>query len=522
MRLNKDILRLRYEMGKTEREIRDMLGIKSKTTVHTCIQRAENAGLSWPLPAGMTEDMLELRLFPYKPGTVSGKIPIDFAHVHAELQRKDTTKSYLWEQYAETHSGNHYGFTQFCELYNKWANSLNYSMKQTYKAGEKVFVDFGDGLSILDPATGEYIKTHIFVSVLGASKYTYTEAVLSQDLPTWIRVNRNMFEFYGGVPEVIVPDNLKSAVEKACRYEPLINRTYQECARHYGAHVAPTRPYEPRDKAHVENGVKLMKRWVLIRLRDKIFYSLAELNAAIREVLEKFNDKIMKKIGKSRKELFLTLDKPNMMPLPAIPFEFAEWKKVKPGPDYHVSFEKHLYSVPYTQKGQMLEIRATDTLVEIYKNGERMCSHKKSHKEYGVTTVTAHMPESHMHVAGVTAESLMTHAEKIGPFVLDLIKLRLNAGKFPEYAFRSCLGILRLAKKYSNERLNKACKRAIHYKATKYHNISTILQNNLEGQEEYEKTFVSRPPFTHSNIRGKQEYEQYIFDNNQTQIVEEA
>jgi transposase len=507
---------LKYESGKTEREIRNLLGLKSKTTVHQCIERAKAAGISWPLPSGMTEEILEATLFPVQPAKPSDKAPIDFAYMHEEMQRKDTTKTFLWERYAEANPDSHYGLTQFCELTNKWSGKLNYSMKQTYKAGEKVFVDFGDGLTVIDKETGECKATHVFVGVLGASKYTYAEAVFSQDLSSWIRVNRNMFEFFGCVPEIIVPDNLKSAVDKACRYEPLINRTFNEFARHYKAHVAPTRPYEPRDKADVENGVKLMKRWVLRRLRDDKFYSLAELNAAILELLKKFNAKIMKKVGKSRMELFLTLDKPAMKPLPESPFEYAEWKIVRPGPDYHVSFEKHMYSVPCTLKGQELEIRATDTLIEIYKRGEHICSHRRSRKEHTHTTITEHMPESHRAVAGVTAESLLNQAKRIGPNTVALIQAKLALGKHPEYAFRSCLGILRLTKKYSNERLDKACRRGLHYRSMSYANISNILQNKLEGQE-YEKPHVSRPPFTHENIRGKQEYERCLFENQTTE-----
>lgn len=518
MSTNKEILELKHESGKTEREIMGILGLKSKTTVHRCIERAANAGISWPLPVGMTEDMLEAQLFPTEPAKPSVKAPIDFAYIHKEMQRKDTTKMFLWEQYAEVNPDSHYKFTQFCELTNKWAGKLNYSMKQTYKAGEKVFVDFGEGLSVIDIETGEYKPTHVFVGVLGASKYTYAEAVFSQDLPTWIRVNRHMFEFFGCVPEMIVPDNLKAAVEKACWYEPKINRTYKEFARYYKAHVAPARPYEPRDKADAENGVKLMKRWVLIRLRDDKFYSLAELNAAILKVLEKFNAKIMKRAGKSRTELFLTLDKPNMKQLPEIPFEYAEWKIVRPGPDYHVSFEKHMYSVPCELKGQVLEIRATDTLIEIYKHKVHICSHRRSRKEHAHTTITEHMPESHRAVAGVTAESLLNQAKRIGPNAVALVEAKLRLGKYPEYAFRSCLGILRLAKKYSNERLDKACKRALYYRAMSYGNISNILQNKLEEQE-YEKPYVSRTPFNHENIRGKQEYERCLFEN---QTMEEV
>jgi transposase len=516
MRTNKDILQLKYESGKTEREIRTLLGLKSKTTVHQCIERAKAAGISWPLPADMTEEMLEANLFPAQPAKPSDKAPIDFAYMHKEMQRKDTTKIFLWERYAEANPDSHYGLTQFCELTNKWSGNLNYSMKQIYKAGEKVFVDFGEGLTVIDKETGECKPTHVFVGVLGASKYTYVEAVFSQDLPSWIRVNRHMFEFFGCVPEMIVPDNLKSAVDKACRYEPLINRTYKEFARYYKSYVAPAMPYEPRDKADAENGVKLMKRWILIRLRDDKYHSLAELNAAILGVLEKFNAKIMKKVGKSRTELFLTLDKPAMKPLPEIPFEYAEFKIVRPGPDYHVSFEKHMYSVPCELKGQILEIRATDTLVEIYKRDKHICSHRRSRKEHAHTTITEHMPESHRAVAGVTAESLLNQAKRIGPNVVALIQAKLALGKHPEYAFRSSLGILRLTKKYSNERLDKACKRGLHYQSMSYANISNILQNKLEDQE-YEKPHVSRPPFTHENIRGKQEYERCLFENQTTE-----
>lgn len=512
MKKNMEILRLRYELGKSEREIRTILSLKSKTTVHRCLQRAESAGISWPLPEGTTEDSLEQMLFPVQPAVNSDKASLDFPYIYERLQHKDATKMYVWEMYSEANPENHYKYTQFCELYNRWAGRLNYSMRQTYKAGEKVFVDFGGEMSVFNKDTGEFQKTHIFVAVLGASKYTYVEAVFSQDLPSWIKVNRHMLEYFGCVPEIIVPDNLKAAVEKACKYEPVVNRTYLEFASHYSAYVAPTRPYEPKDKALAENGVKLVKRWILIRLRDRVFFSLEELNTAIRELLEKFNAKLMKKIGKSRKELFESLDKPAMNPLPEIPFEYAEWKIVKPGPDYHVSFEKHLYSVPCILKGRQLEIRATDTLIELYLKGRHVCSHKRSRKEHGCTTLIEHMPENHKAVAGVTPESLIRQAERIGEHAVKLVKLKLEAGRFPENAYRSCLGILRLERKSGRERLNKACKRAIYFGSMSYQNVSNILQYNLEDQE-YEKIPVSRPPLNHENIRGKEEYRERLRDN---------
>lgn len=519
MKTNKEILKLRFEHGKSEREIRDILGLKSKSTVHRCIKRAEAAGIGCPLPDGTTEDMLETKLFPVQPAAASDKAPIDFAYIHEQLQRKDTTKTFLWEKYVEGNPKNHYKYTQFIVLYNRWAGSLNYCMRQTYNAGEKVFVDFGEGLRVLNKETGEYLKTHVFVGVLGASKYTYVEAVYSQDLPSWIAVNRHMLEFFGCVPGTIVPDNLKAAVEKASLYEPVINRTYEEFARYYKTYIAPARPYEPRDKADAENGVKLMKRWILVRLRDEIFYSLAELNAAMREVLVKFNDKVMKKIGKSRKELFLSLDKPSMMPLPEMPFEYAEWKVVKPGPDYHVEFNKRFYSVPYTYKGQKLDLRATDTLIEMYSKGEHVCSHKRNRSNQNrFTTIFEHMPDSHKAVAGITSESLMSWAKRIGEHALLLVKTKLNSVRIPQYAYRSCQGILRLAEKYKYERVNKACKRALYFHSTTYATVAGILRCNLEDQE-YETTCVSRPPLLHANIRGKQEYETCLAKTQSTEVV---
>ncbi len=520
MRKSKEILRLKYELGKTEREIRDICGLKSKTTVHRCLERAGKAGITWPLPEGMTEDVLEAQLFPaIQPCKEFKKIAIDCAHVHEQMQMDNVTKKLIWEEYVESNPNNHYGYTQFCQYYNRWTNNLNFSMKQVYKAGEKVFVDFGSGLSVIDKETGEIMKTHVFVAVLGASKYSYAEAVFNQDLPSWILVNRHMLEFFGCVPQVIIPDNLKAAVDKADWYEPFINRSYEEFAGHYGTNIFPTRPRQPRDKALVENGVRLVKRWILARLRNRMFFSLAELNAAIRELLEKFNDNIMKKVGKSRRELFLTLDKPNMNPLPEHPFEYAEWKKARVGCDYHISFGKHMYSVPHYLKGSEIDIRATSSIVEVYLKGNRICSHKRSHKEHDFTTVKEHMPERHQAVAGITPQSLLDWAEKTGPNVLRMVQTKLDSKMFYEQSYRSCLGILNLARKYGNERLDKACKRALHFGTMSYPKVSSILEQKLEDQE-YEKLYITRPHLNHENIRGGQEFADRLLEKQKTEEIQ--
>ena len=515
MRQIKEVLRLRYELGKNQREIKHLCGI-GKTTVQEYLSRAQTAGLTWPLSDGTTDAHLEKLLFPEKHKQTSGKAPIPFQHIAEELRRPNVTMWLLWEEYKLENPDNGYQFSFFNELVSKYIGSTNYSMRQEHKAGEKVFVDFGDVAEpkILDKTTGEFLKVQFFVAVWGASQYAYAEASLSQNVSSWIKLNTNAFKYFGCVPKVIVPDNLKAAVTKACKYEPLINTTFEEFGSHYGLFIVPARPAKPKDKPRAENGVKLVKRWILARLRNKLFNDVAELNAAIRELLEYYNTRVMKKYGKSRKELFESLDKPVALPLPDADYEYAEWKKAKVGINYHISFEKHDYSVPYTLIHKEVDIKATAGVIEVYFNGERACSHARSRKVNGYTTVKEHMPPSHQRYIEWTPERIIEWAAKYGPAVKELVEKIIASTMFPEQAYKRCLGIIRLANRYPYERLNAACSRALKYKSFSYRTVVDILKNNADLLPEPEDNKASRPPIIHANIRGKQYFDDCLFHNN--------
>ena len=505
MRKVREVLRLRHEFGYSPRKIGRICSV-GRTTAQEYLLRASARGLSWPLPEGMTDEDLENMLYPKKHIKESEKGEIPLEHVYLELKRKNVTLALLWEEYMQANLGG-YRYSRFCEIYRKYSKTLNYSMRQEHKAGEKVFVDFGENLKIVDPVTGEFIKTKLFVGVWGASNYTYACATADEKSHSWIRAHTDMLAYFGCVPKAFVPDNLKSAVTKPCRYEPELNPVYAEFAEHYDASVLPARIKKPKDKSKAETGVKLIKRWILARLRNRVFYSLAELNRAIAIELERFNEKKMKRFNKSRKELFETLDKPAALMLPETQFEFYEWKKAKVNINYHIAFEKHDYSIPYTLVGKEIEIQAKDKVIEIYYKGKRVCSHKRSAKEHGCTTVKDHMPPSHQKYAEWTPERILSYAEKCGPSVKELAEKIINNRKYPEQAYKSCLGIIRLEKHFTADRLNKACKRALKYNAYNYSSVKNILNNNLENLRETET--YTRAVKDHENIRGPEYYSSF-------------
>jgi len=412
--------------------------------------------LSWPLPESLDEDSLFRLLFPTHLRSSSREIPIpDWAEIHTELRKKSVTLCLLWVEYREAHPDG-YGYSQFCALYGKWAKRLKPSMRLSHKAGEKLFVDYaGQTVPIVDPHTGEIRHAQIFVATLGASNYSYAEAQWSQELPNWIGGHVRAFAFLDGVPEVVVPDNLKAGVKHPCRYEPDLNPTYQDLADHYGIAVLPTRVRKPKDKAKVEVAVLVVERWILARLRKRKFFSLAELNQAIRQLLEELNNRPMRHLGQSRRELFQSLDQPALKPLPATPYEFAVWKKARVNIDYHVEFDKHYYSVPFSLIHQQVYIRATQHTIQISFKNRCVASHLRSHTRGSHTTVSDHMPPAHQKYADWTPERILRWAETMGPHTTQLIDALFASRKYPQQAFRSCLGILRLGQRYGPDRLEK-------------------------------------------------------------------
>jgi len=505
MRKIKEVLRLKWAKGLSNRQIARTCGI-GRPTVAEYLHRAEIAGLSWPLPVELDETALEQGLFPALPKhpTPIRRIP-DWAMVHQELKGKGVTMFLLWQEYRETHREG-YQYSWFCEHYRAWRGKLDIVMRQDHRAGEKLFVDYaGQTMPVVDRTTGEIREAQIFVAVLGASNYTYAEATWTQALPDWIGSHLRTFAFMRGVPELVVPDNLLSGVTKAHRYEPDANPTYQDMAAHYGVAVMPTRVRRPRDKAKVESGVLVVERWILAVLRHRSFFSLAELNSAIRELLEKLNNRSFKKLPGSRRTHFENLDKPALQPLPAEPYVYAEWKKARVHIDYHVAVDKHYYSVPYVLIKKQLDVRMTQNIIECFYRSNRVASHRRSFQQGRHTTLPAHMPEAHRQAGHWSPQRLANWAAKTGPATEKLIVTVLASRKHPQQAYRSCLGILRLGKTYSDARLEAACRRALILGSHSYKSIESILKHRLDEKPLGEQLELELPEH-HDNIRGPSYY----------------
>jgi transposase len=504
MRKVRDVLRLRHTLGMSFRQISEATGI-GKTVVGEYVRRAGVIGITWPVPEEIDDAELERRLFPAPGGTTLPRAAIDWRNVHAEMKRPSVTLVLLWQEYrAEQTDG--YGYSRFCDLYGEWRRTISATMRQTHPAGEKLFVDYaGDTVPVFDQITKAERPAHIFVAALGASNYTYAEARWSEGLADWIGAHVNTLTTIGGVPKAVVCDNLKAGVTKPSRYEAGINRSYQDLAEHYGFAVLPARVRKPRDKAKVEVAVLIVERFVLARLRNRRFFSLQELNVAIRECVTDLNAKVMRRIGKSRAELLETIDRPALDALPAEPYRYAEWKKCLVAPDYHVEIDKHYYSVPSRLIRETIEARITDTTVEIMHKGSRIASHARSQVPHRHTTITEHMPSAHRRYAEWTPTRMMRQAEKIGPSTIAMVEAIMKAKPHPEQGFRACLGILRLENSYGAQRLEAACHRGNDIGATSYGSIASILRLGLDKAYAQE-TAPEGKPIRHANIRGRGYY----------------
>jgi transposase len=506
MRKIKEVLRLHFELRLGLRQIGRSLHLPH-STVGDYLNRATRAGIGWPLPENLGDTALERTLFPPAPASSDNGRPLPvWEEIHTELKRKEVTLALLWEEYQARHPGG-YRYSRFCDLYREWAGKLNTSMRQVHKAGEKMFVDYaGLTLPVVNRATGEIREAQIFVAVLGASSYTFAEATWSQNLADWIGSHTRAMGFFGGVPQIIVPDNLKSGVTKPDRYEPDINPTYNDLAAHYGAAVIPARVRKPKDKAKAEVAVQVVERWILARLRNRTFFSLAEANAEIARLLGSLNNRPFKKLPGSRREAFEALDRPALRPLPATAFEFAEWKKVRVNIDYHVEVEKHYYSVPYQLLKQQLDVRLTATTVECFHKSKRVASHPRSHQKGKHSTLAEHMPKAHQEYAAWTPQRLVGWAAKTGPDTAALVEKILASRAHPQQGFRSALGLLRLGKTYGQERLEAACTRALAGAACSYKSVESILKTGLDRQP-LPQTTAPSAPIAHRNIRGTNYYQ---------------
>lgn len=497
MRKIREVLRLKFDRGLSNREVALACSI-GRTTVSEYLQRAGRAGLEWPVD--IDDEQLERLLFLRGDfGTITARPVPEWAEVHKELKRKGVTLALLWQEYKATHPDG-YQYTQFCELYRVFLGSLDPVMRQKHKAGEKLFVDYaGQTIPVVDPATGTVREAQLFLAVLGASSYIFAEATWSQTLPDWIGSHVRALEYLGGVPEVIVPDNLKSGVTSPCRYEPELNPTYREFAAHYSVSIIPARVRKPRDKAKVENGVLQAERWILAPLRNRTFFDLAELNSAIRERLSEINNRPFQKLEGSRATAFEKIDRPALRPLPDRRYEYAEWKRATLGPDYHVEVDGHYYSVPCRFIRKKVELRLTQKTIECFYNGVRVASHLRSDVAGELTTVKEHMPPSHRHYIDQTPENLIATAERIGADVSVFIKAILDAGK-QHLGVRSSLGVLRLAKEYGPERLCGACRRALALQALSARSVESILKAGLDRAPL--STVALPSPIYHENLRG--------------------
>ena len=507
MRHVRDVLRLK-SAGVSGNEIARRLNVAS-STVRLTLQRLAAAGLHWPLPAEMTDTALEAQLFSAvgkKQGHRRCPEP-DWAALHRELKRKHVTLQILWDEYIEQHPDG-YRYSRFCELYRGWVSRISVTMRQTHAGGDKLFVDYaGDTVPvIIDRLTGEMRPAQIFVAVLGASNFTYAEASWTQTLADWIGAHTRTFEAIGGVPNLLVPDNTKVAVIKACLYEPQVNRTYAEMAAHYDTAILPARPRRPRDKAKVEAAVLIVERWLLGRLRHRRFYSLAELNAAIGALLRQLNEeRLLRRLGVTRRTLLEELDRPYLKELPREPYAFAEWQLRRVGVDYHVQVEGHFYSVPYRHARREVEVRLTPRTVEVFLKGERVAAHLRSSGNYRHTTLADHMPSSHRRYADWTVESIRQEATAIGPATAALCELILERRPHPEQGFRSCLGIVRLVRPFGADRLEAAATRAIEIGTLTYGSVRSILDNKLDRQAVHRQP-AEGVPVLHPNIRGPRYY----------------
>lgn len=499
MRKIRDVLRLKAS-GLSKRQIAASVGI-GPTAAGDYLRRAEAAGLAWPLPEEIDDAALEARLYPPSEAIAAEQRPQpDWAAIHRELKRSGVTLQLLWEEHRAAHP-NGYGRSRFCELYREWARKLSPTMRQTHVAGERMFVDYaGTTIDIVDAETGEVHACQLFVAALGASSLTYAEATRTQGLVDWIGSHTRAFAFFGGVPSMVVSDNLKSGITKACFYEPAVNRSYAEMASHYDTAIVPARPMKPRDKAKVEAAVLLATRWIVAKLRNRTFFTLAELNAAIAECVAALNERRSRHLGASRRELFETLERGALKALPAAPFEFAEWQQCRVGLDYHVDIDKHYYSVPHTLLKEKLWARKTARTVELFHNGKRVAAHVRSSSNRKPTTVREHMPSSHRRYADWTPERLQRMAARIGPRTAILVEVIIAEKTHPEQGFRASIGIVKLAKRYGAERLERACARALEIGARSYTSVVSILKNNLDRTRPEEP--ADGPAIVHANIRG--------------------
>ena len=505
MRRIREVLRLVLDCKLSNRKTGESLGI-GRSSVDEYVRRASAAGLTWPLPPDLDDAALEAVLFPPTPppSNVVRSEP-DFIWIHEQLKQPGVNLSLLWHEYRERHSDG-YQYSAFCAHYRRWQEMHTLSMRQVHRAGEKTFSDFaGTKISVVDPATGEVQYAHLFVTALGASGFSFGTAFWSEDTEAWCQGHVAAFEYFGGAPQLIVPDNPKAAVIKACAYEPELNTSFQQMAAHYSSAILPARVRHPKDKPKAEATVRLYKTWVIARLRQRTFFSLRELNEAIRELIDLANNKPFKKQPGSRREMFERLDKPALRPLPRDRWEFAESRIVRVDNSYHVDVDGRAYSVPHQLARKEVELRLTAKTVEVLFEGRRVTSHARLTSSEPAT-LKEHMPPNHRWYADWSPARFISWAASIGASTTQLIEQHLASTNHMEVSFRRCIGILKLAKAYGSDRLEAASQRALATGAISYRSIKSILKSGIDRRPLPPQESPTQLLILHENIRGASYY----------------
>jgi len=504
MRRIREVLRLHLQAGLSYNEVGRALKI-SKSVVGKYVSLARAAGVDWDLAQTLSDEDLDARLFRPAVPRSSHHLAPDFALVHQELKRAGVTLMLLWEEYARDNPLA-YKYTSFCIKYREFAQRQQRSMRQIHIAGEKLFVDYaGSTVPIINAVTGEISQAQIFVATLGASSYTYACATPRQTTADWIGAQVQALEFIGGVPRLIVPDQTRALIKTPDRYDPEPNRTYDEFAKHYSCALLAARPAHPRDKPKVEASVLLVQRWILARLRNRQFFSLVELNRAIAELLVELNQRPFKKLPGCRRSAFEQLDAPALRPLPATRYVVSRWKVVKVNIDYHVEFEAHYYSVPHRLVGAKLDVRVTGSLLECFASNQRVVCYTVSAVRGGFTTVAEHMPASHRAHREWTPAKLIAWGQRIGVSTAAVVTWQLEHRPHPEQGYRACLGLLALVRKYTAERLEAACTRAMAIRAPTLKSVTNILKCGLDRQPALFPA-AANPVIEHENVRGPDYY----------------
>lgn len=505
MRKLRDVLRLRLQAGLSLRAISRSTKL-SVGGVQKLISRAQALQLTWPLPSELDDARLAGLFYP---GADTGTGPRceapDWSAVHEELKRPHMTRQLVWEEYTQRYPNRCYSYSQFCDRYRHWLGRQQRTMRQFHRAGEKCFVDYaGSTVPIVDGATGEVRPAQLFVAVLGASDYTFAEATWTQSLPDWLGSHTRAMMFFGGVPALIVPDNLRSGVSRACRYDPDINPSYQQWAEHYQVAILPARPRKPRDKAKAEQGVLLVQRWILARLRHHRFFSLDEVNRHIATLLTDLNNRPFKRRPGCRRSAFESLDMPALKPLPSQPYHYVHMQPVTVHIDYHVHYQRHYYSAPHQFVGETLELHASDTLIELYFHQRCIATHPRRNG-HGFTTDPAHMPERHRAQQRWSPERLKRWAQQLGPDVTDWVTRQLERRPHPEQAYRTCLGLLQLSKRYPADQLNAACQQANQTGLVRLKQVKHLLETNPNNSPDTTEPTTPLPQ-DHENVRGPRQF----------------